>query len=133
MRLSWTAADANIAASSLKLEYQDASGNGGPWQPIESAVVPATSVQLTGQTTFRPNVSSRSINLRAEIADAAGNMAYYSEKLSLNPPKTKASEKLAQAPSPEATATRWPTENPHVPGTQPTQIATKTASEPSDT
>jgi hypothetical protein len=131
IRLSWSAADANIVATSLKLEYQDAAGNGGPWQSIESPVAPATAVQLTGQTTFQPSVSSRSINLRAEIADAAGNIAYFSQKLSLHPPKPKSSEQLAGGPPAEATATRWPTENPHVSSPSLSQVATSDATAPS--
>lgn len=123
VRVTWSAADANLVAASLKLEYQDTAGNGGPWQTIETAVTPATNVQLTGQANFQPLASSRVINLRAEIADAAGNTAYFSQKLSLNPPTPKASESLAQAPPPEATAMRWPTENPHVRSSSGTQLA----------
>src|SRR5437016_1844112 len=32
VNLSWSAADATLIGSSLKLEYQDASGSGSPWQ-----------------------------------------------------------------------------------------------------
>lgn len=105
VNLSWNAADATLVAGSLKIEYQDAAGSGGPWQPIEVKLPAANTIVLSGQTSFEPNVSSRSINLRAEITDAAGNMAYHSQRLSLAPPKPKAAEGgLAYDPS----ATPWP-------------------------
>lgn len=122
VQLSWSAADANLVAAALKLEYQDAAGTGGPWQPIEFQAATTPVVQLTGQTTFRPNVSSRTINLRAEIADAAGNMAYFSQKLSLTPSKPK-NESLAAGPAADPSATRWTVENPHVSGAPQTQVA----------
>lgn len=122
VQLSWSAADANLAAASLKLEYQDAAGTGGPWQPIEFQAATTPIAQLSGQTTFRPNVASRSINLRAEIADAAGSVAYFSQKLSLTPPKPK-NESLAAAPAADPSATRWTVENPHVPLPPQTQLA----------
>src|SRR6476660_5103305 len=78
VNLSWSATDANLLAASLKLEYQDAAGTGGPWQPIDTKQPTANTAQLSGQTIFRAAISSRSMNLRAEIADAAGNVAYFS-------------------------------------------------------
>jgi hypothetical protein len=126
VQLAWSAADANLTAASLKLEYQDAAGTGGPWQPIEIQPAAGPQVQLTGQTAFRANVSSRSINLRAEIADAAGNMAYYSQKLNLNPPKPK-TESLVAGPAADPSATRWPLENPHAVAPSETQIAAENA------
>src|SRR5436190_197945 len=108
VNLSWSAADATLKIPSLKLEYQDAAGTGGPWQAIELSAASTNSTVVTGQTTFQPAVSSRTINLRAEITDAAGNMAYYSQRLALTPPKPKApAGGLAYDPS----ATRWPTAN----------------------
>src|SRR5438270_365811 len=105
VNLSWSASDATLSASSLKLEYQDAGGSGGPWQTIEASAPATNATTITGQATFQPNVSSRTINLRAEIADSAGNMAYYSQRVALTPPKPKdAGNNLAFDPS----ATRWP-------------------------
>jgi hypothetical protein len=114
VNLSWSAADANLNVSSLKLEYQDAAGSGGPWQLIQPAATTGNSTQFGGQTIFRAAVSSRAINLRAEIADAAGNIAYYSQRMSLNPPKSKPTGELAYSPPADPTATHWPTGNPHV-------------------
>jgi hypothetical protein len=116
VNLSWSAADANLNPSSLKVEYQDAAGSGGPWQLIQPSATTGNTTQSGGRTTFRAAVSSRAINLRAEIADAAGNVAYYSQRLSLNPPKASPTGELAYAPPADPTATRWPTSNPHVGG-----------------
>ena len=108
VNLAWSAADATLATSSLKLEYQDAAGNGGSWLPIELSGPITASTVVTGQTSFEPVVNSRAINLRAEVTDGAGNMAYYSQRLALTPPKPKApAGGLAVDPS----ATRWPTTN----------------------
>jgi hypothetical protein len=105
VNLSWSAADATLIASSLRLEYQDAGGSGGPWQAIEASSPTTNATTITGQATFVPAVSSRTINLRAEIADSAGNLAYYSQRIALTPPKPKdAGNSLAFDPS----ATRWP-------------------------
>jgi hypothetical protein len=108
VNVGWNATDASLAAATLKIEYQDAAGSGGAWQPVEpqSAASPDVT-QAKGQTVFHPAVASRSINLRAEIADAAGNIAYFSQRVSLNPPQASAGG-LAQGPAPDQSATRWP-------------------------
>jgi len=109
--MSWNAVDTNLVPPSLKIEYQSAEGGGGPWQGVQAIASPGKfPAQVSGQTTFHPAVSSRSINLRAEVGDAAGNVAYYSQKLSLNPPKPKIESGLAYAPPPDPSATRWPAE-----------------------
>jgi len=108
VNLGYSATDASLAATTLKIEYQDAAGSGGPWQAIEPQRATASdAAQAKGQTTFHPAVSSRSINLRAEIADAAGNIAYFSQRLSLTPPKPTTGG-LAQGPAADPSATRWP-------------------------
>ena len=69
--IGWSATDASLAAATMKIEYQDAAGSGGAWQPVEpQAAAAADATQAKGQTVFHPAVASRSINLRAEIADA---------------------------------------------------------------
>ena len=107
VNVSWSATDPSLAAATLKIEYQDAAGSGGPWQAVEPqpAATPDTA-QARGQTTFRPAVSGRSINVRAEIADAAGNIAYFSQRMSLTPPKPPAGG-LAYGPAADPSATRW--------------------------
>jgi hypothetical protein len=104
VNLSWSAADATLLASTLKLEYQDAAGSGGPWQSIEARAPPGSTTTNHGQTTFQPLSASHTINLRAEIGDSAGNVAYYSQRVALSPPKPKETGGLSHDPS----ATPWP-------------------------
>src|SRR5207244_2543008 len=132
VNVSWNAADANLIPTSLKVEYQDANGSGGPWQPVELPSASSTTPTVkSGQARFYPSVSSRSINVRAEIADAAGNTAYHSQRLSLAPPKPKTPSGLTYSPPPDPSATRWPTTNPHLDGGSGGQLATTGAPAPS--
>jgi hypothetical protein len=111
--LSWSVADASLNPTSLKIEYQDAAGNGGPWNvvSIDPAAVNSATGQMTGRAVFAPQIGGKTINLRAEVADSAGNMAYYTQRLSLSVPRTQVSDAVA-APPPDRTATRWPSQNP---------------------
>ena len=128
VNLALSAADASLSGPSLKVEYQDAGGTGGAWEAVE--VRPAGGNRLSGQTTFHPQVASRSINLRAEIADAAGNVAYFSQRLSLIPPKPKNPDGVAAGPAPDPSATRWPSEPQALEGGQGSQIAAAPGSSP---
>src|SRR5262245_14059270 len=112
VHLAFSAADPSLASGSLKVEFQDAGSTGAAWQAVELRPTSAATgaPQVNGQTTFRPDVASRMINLRAEIADAAGNVAYFSQRLSLEPPKTKGAGGLAAGPAADPSATRWPAE-----------------------
>jgi hypothetical protein len=69
--------------------------------------------QISGQTTFHPAVSGKAINLRAEISDAAGNVTYYAQRLSLVPPRPASA--LAAGPAPDPSATPWPDRSPGYP------------------
>lgn len=106
--LAWSAADATLAPASLKLEYQDAANANAPWTAISSTTTEPSAGTATGQASFKPAIAGRSINLRAEIADAAGNAAYFSQKLSLTPAAPKAAANAAYSPPPDQTATHWP-------------------------
>ena len=108
--LAWSVADATLSASSLKIEYQDAAGSGGAWHTVEidPATTKSTSGQLTGRAAFETVSGIRAINLRVEVADAAGNRAFHSQRLSLSPPRVTTPDGIAAAPPPDHTATRWP-------------------------
>jgi hypothetical protein len=112
VNLAWSAADATLKPASLKVEYQDAAGNGGPWQSVETGQAAGSTVTTTGQASFLPTVSGSSMNLRAEVADSAGNIAYFSQRVSLLPPKPKANGSLAYAPAADPSAVKWPTGKP---------------------
>ena len=111
--LTWSAADPTLQPMSLKVEYQGAAGSGGPWQQvaIEPAAMTISAGQATGRVTFEPEVRVAAILLRAEVADAAGNVAYFSQRLSLSPTRM-AQAGSGSAPPPDRTATRWPSDNP---------------------
>jgi hypothetical protein len=109
--LTWSVADVSLNPNSLKIEYQDAESD-GPWQTvkIDAQSVTSSAGQLAGRTEIRPEVASRSINLRAEVGDAAGNRAYFAQRISLVPPAARTAGALA-APPPDRTATAWPVQN----------------------
>ncbi|MEX2174712.1 MAG: hypothetical protein WD872_10145 [Pirellulaceae bacterium] len=113
VQFAWSAADTSLNPASLKIEYQDAAGSGGVWQQVQvdPAAVQSGGGQMTGRVTFEPAGSSQSINLRAEVADAAGNIAYFSQRLTLAPPAL--TRQNSAAPPPDRTATRWPSSNPY--------------------
>jgi hypothetical protein len=113
--LAFSASDPTLQPATLKIEYQDASGI-GPWQAVELSpqATSASAGQTTGKLLFRPEVKSRAINLRAEVADAAGNVAYFTQRLSLVPPKPRTAA-AASGPAADPSATRWPANNPFVP------------------
>lgn len=109
VQVSWTAADPTLNSASLKVEYQDAQSS-GPWEAVAASGGDAPAGQSLGRATFRPATGGRSINLRAEIADAGGNVAYFSQQLSLAPARPKPTGDLAYSPQADPSATRWPTE-----------------------
>ena len=135
--LAWSAADATLAPASLKIEYQDATAGGGVWHEvrIDPAAVTGSATQQSGRVVFEPEISGRSINLRAEVADAAGNVAYFSQRVSLATPRSSQSTG-GGAPPPDRTATRWspqqqPSENPFAQmPEQPPEIASEEVSIP---
>ena len=111
--LNWSVADASLAPSTLKIEYQDAAGS-GPWQAVEvdPRGVQSSQGQMAGRVLFEPQIAGKAINLRAEIGDAAGNIAYFTQRVSLALPRSAAAGSPPAAPPPDRTATHWPTENP---------------------
>jgi hypothetical protein len=109
--LAWNIGDPNLKPTSLVVEYQDATGLGGQWQavkfdPLKSATPAGT---LSGRLAFLPIVPSKQINLRAEVADAAGNKAFFAKAITLAAPKQQ--ELAANRPAPDLAAKTWPTDN----------------------
>lgn len=114
--LAWTVVDTTLNPATFKLEYQDAGADDSPWESIS---VPdrqnvMTRGGLVGQTSFAPVGSPRQINVRAEVADAAGNTSYFSQQLTLPSADelANASERSAKAPAlADASAKHWPSED----------------------
>ena len=110
--LGLNAADATLNPGTLKVEYQDVAG--GAWEPvvIDPAAINVSGGQLTVRTAFAPHAAGRAINVRAEVADMAGNMAYFSQQMSLTPSNPRPRGEYAVAPRPDPSATKW------LPGTE---------------
>jgi hypothetical protein len=108
VNVTWNATDANLTAESLRIEYQDATGSGGAWQTLTlPAVKDAQAGQSTGSLSFEPQIAGRSINLRAEVADGAGNKSFYSQRMTLLPVPAPRPGGLAAAPPIDPSATPW--------------------------
>lgn len=112
--LTLSAADPTLQPASLKIEYQDATLASAAWQAVrvDPSAVKSSLGQVTGRIDFEPEIAGKSINLRAEVADAAGNVAYYSQRISLSPANTT---RRSESPPPDRTATHWPSNNPFTP------------------
>src|SRR5690606_28615338 len=109
--LRWSAADPHLNATTLKLEYQDASGS-GPWRLVApSPAGPTAPGQSTGQATVRPESTSGAVNVRAEISDVAGNIAYYSQRVTLARPAAGAKPGALPLAVADSSATPWPADN----------------------
>ncbi len=113
----WQMSDPHLEPSSLKLEYQDAIGASNPWMPITVNTRNTTIAagQTFGRTAFEPDISSTTLNIRAEVSDAAGNKQIHAEQLTFSP-RAKMVEKpapLASNPpgSDDLAASRWPADN----------------------
>lgn len=113
LTLAFSAIDANLNPGTFRLEYQDTADLGAPWQEItvdRTHASPAIGT-LTGRVTATIQARSRTINLRAEVADAAGNVGYYTQQVRI-------SENARPAPPPQMAAAPvdpssrpWPTDN----------------------
>ncbi len=112
--LTLSAADPTLQPASLKIEYQDATLSSAAWQAVSvnPVAVKTSAGQVTGRLDFEPEIAGRAINLRAEVADAAGNVAYYSQRISLSP---ASATRRSDSPPPDRTATHWPSVNPFTP------------------
>jgi hypothetical protein len=128
---SWNTVDTTLNAATLKFEYQDAVAS-GPWEsvPVTAKSDPVTG-QSQGQSSFRPVANGRSINLRAEVSDAAGNVAFFSQRLSLSPASGAPAGGLAYAPPADPSATRWPSDKDPASGPQSNQWVASNDLQPS--
>ncbi len=112
--VTFGAADPNLNPQTLKLEYQDARDQEAPWEPV---VVPSSQTtpsrgSLAGRTTFLPHAGLRTINVRAEIADVAGNKSYFHQQLAIPSPDQKPRGRQSISPlALDAGARRWPSDN----------------------
>jgi hypothetical protein len=114
--VNWSATDPHLNATTLKIEYQDASGV-GPWQSVLSVPAsPTAPGQCAGKISMAPTSSTGAINLRAEISDAAGNVAYFSQRVTLARAAGGARPGAAPLAVADSAATPWPADQ----GTSPT-------------
>lgn len=112
--LNWTVTDATLSASSLKVEYQNASGEDENWNAVElsakeNVVSPAG---IVGKKTLSLPPGTKAINVRAEVADVAGNRSVFSQHLTLPTQQDlAAADEHAQPLLADASARHWPKEN----------------------
>ena len=79
--VAWKIADPTLAPQTLKVEIQTAPN--GPWQTVavDRSRVWQSPGSLVGEMTWRPAGELQALNLRAEIADAAGNKSVVSRQV----------------------------------------------------
>lgn len=118
---SWQLFDQNLAASSLKIEYQE--GMGKPWKPvaIERPTDDVVRTSYQGQLTWWPETQSPTINIRAEVRDRAGNQSVANRRIllpALVPQQAPGGGLVNRAPNPfarqrqpSAGAVPWPSDN----------------------
>lgn len=113
--LTWSADDPHLSAESLKFEYQDARDADGSWVPVSIPTAQSTISRggLAGRTAFAPQDGLRAINVRAEVADLAGNRTFFHQQLAIPHPDQRQRGRPA-LDSPLALdpgARRWPSDN----------------------
>ncbi|MGI8979523.1 MAG: hypothetical protein ACR2FY_09880 [Pirellulaceae bacterium] len=114
--LSWTVTDATLSAPSLKIEYQDASGSDDNWSAVElsSQENVVSAAGIVGKKSLKLPAGMKAINLRAEVADVAGNKSVFSQHLTLPTQQDLAAAERREKPRPhlaDASARTWPEEN----------------------
>jgi hypothetical protein len=102
----WQAADENLAADSLKIEFQTSPDQ--PWRPlaIDRSRDGAMGTTLSGMMNWWPETTSKVIDLRAEVRDAAGNSSVVNRRVF--PPRVAA----RQPPQPQQPTTTPPANAP---------------------
>ncbi|MGV3608084.1 MAG: hypothetical protein ACO1RA_16885 [Planctomycetaceae bacterium] len=129
VELVWQMSDPHLEPSSLKFEYQDAMGPSNPWHaiPVNTRNTTIAGGQTFGRTNFEPELSSTTLNIRAEVSDTAGNKQIHAEQITIAS-RAKLVEKptpLAQAQpsSDDVASSRWPEDN-QLPVDQRPQLGT---------
>jgi hypothetical protein len=143
--LEWQAADPYLDLDSLNIQYRS-----GPMQPWRTVAVDRQRIRTSGATrsgevTWWPESASKLVEIRAEVADAAGNLAVSHAQVDLNG-QTLADFSPAIAPGregdpgpsglAEAPASQWrpssdplpaPAQQSDLPSVIPTPYDTRTA------
>src|SRR5688500_7655715 len=113
VEITWSVSDPHLNPQSLVIEYQDARGDESAWEPVKIPPASQTTSRggLAGRVAVVPPEDVRTMNVRAEVADAAGNKTYFSQQLAI--PLAHQRERM-QTVSPLAMdpgARRWPGDN----------------------
>ena len=122
VEMTWSVTDPHLNVQSLKIEYQDARDADGSWEPIAISPSQLTPSRggLAGRIAFAPRAGLRTINLRCEIADAAGNKSFFHQQLAV--PRSEQAPRggpsLASPLAGDPGARRWPSDN-ALPGEAP--------------
>jgi len=115
VELVWSVTDPHLNVQTLKIEYQDARDVDGPWEPIAVSPSQLTPSRggLAGRVAFAPRAGLRTINLRCEIADAAGNKSFFHQQLATSRPdqSPRGSPSLVSPLAADPGARRWPIDN----------------------
>jgi hypothetical protein len=121
MTARWQVAEAAPKPESLKLHYRTAPD--APWQPvtIDWQKVKASGSTQSGEVTWWPPAGTKDLEIRAEVADAAGNPAVGHDRVGSDGSLVAASKTPAdQTPAPGTATQPWrPAKGDTPPGTQP--------------
>ena len=114
--LNWTVTDATLSAPSLKIEYQNASGEDENWNAVELTAKEnvVSAAGIVGKKTLSLPAGTKAINVRAEVADVAGNRSVFSQHLVIPSQQDLAAAEQREQTQPllaDAAARRWPKEN----------------------
>ncbi|MCE9526368.1 MAG: hypothetical protein K8R36_09975, partial [Planctomycetales bacterium] len=114
--LQWTVTDATLSTPSLKVEYQNASGEDENWNTVELSAKEnvVSAAGIVGKKTLSLPAGTKAINVRAEVADVAGNRSVFSQHLTIPTQQDLAAAEQREQAQPllaDASARRWPKEN----------------------
>jgi hypothetical protein len=100
----WEVNKPNIKPDSLKVQYRGATSE--PWQAvtIQRQTPASSSTPQTGQFSFRPAAGTSELQVRAEIADTAGNLATAQTELRIEAARPPETLRPPETPRPPETA-----------------------------